>query len=209
MGTECNLRVGHRSTRSAGQEGIALFYLAAMMFVLLSLTGLTIDLGRGYIVKANLSKAVDAAALAAARAIGNGQSQATIEANKIFQVNFPTGYMGVTSLQNPPVLSFSVAGDGTNFVDVSSTAVLPTTFMRVAGFSSMTVTSSGQAAKRLVDLSLVIDKSGSIGPAWPQVQSATTQFINYFDEAQDRVALIMYSSNTIVYDPISIPRGYS
>ena len=49
----------------------------------------------------------------------------------------------------------------------------------------------------------MIDKSGSIGSDWPQVQSAATDFVESFDDTQDRIALIMYSSNTVVFDPIN------
>ncbi len=99
--------------------------------------------------------------------------------------------------------------DGSNVIDVSSTAVIDTTFMKVAGFNNMTVRSSGQAARRLVDMSFVIDKSGSIGSDWPQVQSAATDFVESFDDTQDRIALIMYSSNTVVFDPINTSRGFN
>ena len=209
MATQARLCRVDRSGKFRDPRGFALAYLAGMMFVLLALAGLAIDLGRGYQVRAHLSKAVDGAALAAARVIGNGQAGAQAEANKIFNANFPNGYLGVSSVQNPPIMGFAVASDGSNIIDVSSTAVLPTTFMRIAGFNNLTVRSSGQASRRLVDMSLVIDKSGSIGSDWPQVQSAATQFVSYFDQSQDRIALIMYSSNTVVFDPISITRGFS
>jgi Flp pilus assembly protein TadG len=209
MATQVYLGRVDRSEKFRDSKGFALAYLAGMMFVLLALAGLAVDLGRGYQVKAHLSKAVDGAALAAARVIGNGQAGAQAEASKIFNANFPNGYLGVSSVQNPPTMGFSVASDGSNIIDVSSTAVLPTTFMRIAGFANMTVTSSGQASRRLVDMSLVMDKSGSIGSDWPQVQNAATQFISYFDQSQDRIALIMYSSNTVVFDPISISRGFN
>jgi len=198
-----------RRCRARQQRGIALFYLSTLLFVLLAFCGLAVDLGRGYIVKAHLSKAVDGAALAAARYIGDGQSVARAEGNKIFGVNFPNGFLGVSSVQNPPNMNFSTGADGSNVITVDSAAVVPTTFMNIAGFRNMTVSSNSQATRRLVDISFVIDKSGSIGSAWPQVQSAATQFVSYFDQSQDRLALIMYSSDTIVYDPISIPRGFS
>ena len=191
------------------ERGIALFWVASLLFVLLAFSGLAIDLGQGYLVKAHLSKAVDGAALAAARVIGNGQSQATTEANKIFRANFPNGFLGVTSVQYPPSLAFSTGADGSNVIDVSSTAVIDTTFMKVAGFNNMTVSSSAQAARRLVDISLVIDKSGSIGSDWPQVQAAATDFVESFDDTQDRISLIMFSSNTVVFDPINTSRGFN
>ncbi len=110
------------------QRGIALFYLSTVLFVLLTVCGLAVDLGRGYIVKAHLSKAVDGAALAAARYIGDGQSAARAEGNKIFGANFPNGFLGVSSVQNPPNMNFSVDAEGSNVITVESNAVVPTTF---------------------------------------------------------------------------------
>ena len=52
--------------RGQGQRGTAFAYIGIAMFALVGFTGLAVDLGRGYVIKANLSKAVDAAALAAA-----------------------------------------------------------------------------------------------------------------------------------------------
>jgi len=199
-----------RRVKDSNEDGIALFFLAALLFLLLAFAGLAIDLGRGYIVKAHLAKAVDGAALAGARVIGDGQSAARAEANKIFNANFPNGYIGVSSIQNPPNVAFDYGADGSNIVTVSSAAVLPTTFMNIAGFHNMDVTSSGQATKRLVDLALVVDKSGSLGTVWPQVQSAAQQFVNYFDENSDRVSLTVYSTNTTVMDAMRSPsRGFS
>lgn len=198
-----------QSKELRNEKGFVLVYLAGMMFVLLALAGLTIDLGRGYVVHAHLAKSVDGSALAAARVIGSGQAAARAEANKIFNTNFPNGYLGVTTVQNPPTLDFQTTADGSNLINVSSNAVLPTTFMKILGWQQITVTSSGQATRRLVDMSFVIDKSGSIGSDWPAVQSAATQFVSLFDPSQDRIAMIMYSSNTVVFDPISISRGFN
>ena len=113
-------RLMKKSIAHSKDSGIVLFYLAALLFVLLAFSGLAVDLGRAYVVKAHLSKAVDGAALAAARVIGNGQSVAQTEANKIFNTNFPSGFLGVSSVQNPPNLNFQMAADGSNQITVSS-----------------------------------------------------------------------------------------
>ncbi len=49
------------------QDGFVLVYLAVVTTALLLFTGLAVDTGRAYLVKAQLSKAVDGAALGAAR----------------------------------------------------------------------------------------------------------------------------------------------
>ena len=58
----------------SGQKGFVLVYMAATLSALLLFTGLAVDTGRAYVVKAQLSKAVDGAALAAARSLNSGNS---------------------------------------------------------------------------------------------------------------------------------------
>ena len=50
------------------------------------------DTGRAYIVKAQLSKAVDGAALSAARNLNGGNPKG--EAGKVFRANFPAELHG-------------------------------------------------------------------------------------------------------------------
>jgi hypothetical protein len=85
---------------------------------------------------------------------------------------------------------------------------LPTTFMRIANFNDVTVTSMGEAQRRMVDLSLVLDVSGSIGSRWPAVRDATREFINAFDAGADRMALITYGNGARVVVPMQATRGF-
>src|SRR6478736_6690135 len=86
-------------TRLGKEEGFTLVYMAATLTVMLLASGLAVDSGRAYVVKAQLSKAVDGAALAAARALNSGNPRQ--EAIDIFRANFPGGYMGTTSVTDP------------------------------------------------------------------------------------------------------------
>src|SRR5882672_12559017 len=88
----------HRSDLSR-QDGFALIYMAATLTVLLLFTGVAVDSGRAYVVKAQLSKAVDGAALAAARNLNSGNPKG--EAITVFRANFPTGYFGTSSSTDP------------------------------------------------------------------------------------------------------------
>jgi len=82
--------------------------------------------------------------------------------------------------------------------------------MKIAGFNQLTVSSSGQATRRLVDMAFVVDKSGSLNTVWSQVKSAAQQFVSYFDANNDRIALVMFSGNTILMDPINTTgRGFN
>ena len=55
-----------------GEGGFALVYMAVFITFLLIATGLAVDGGRAYVVKAQLTKAVDGAALSAARNLNSG-----------------------------------------------------------------------------------------------------------------------------------------
>src|SRR5439155_1381307 len=192
----------------AREKGMALVYVGIFLVPLLLCTGLAVDLGRGYLVRATLAKAVDAAALAAARNITADTSQAQRAGNNIFNANFPAGYLGVSPEQ--PDIETAVGPDGSYIIHASSKATMPTTFMRVAKFDSLTVAASAQATRRLVDMSFVIDRSGSLigHGAFPVVKQAAKQFVSYFKPTADRIALITFSDNTVVEDAMWSARGF-
>jgi Flp pilus assembly protein TadG len=185
--------------------------MAIVLTLLLLFTGLAIDSGRAYVVKAQLSKAVDGAALGAARLLNSGNPRT--EAVNIFKSNFPAGYMGVSSVTDPtsaPNFFNLTTNDatGVNVITVQASAVLPTTFMQLANFQQVTVGSLGQATRRMVDLSLVLDVSSSIGSQWPTVRDAARIFVDSFDPAHDRVALLTFSNGAMVLDAMPAGRGF-
>src|SRR6266403_1571541 len=190
----------------AREKGMALVYVGIFLVPLLLCTGLAVDFGRGYLVRATLAKAVDAAALAAARNITSDPSQAERVAENIFDVNFPPGFLGVTPSR--PDLTITIGPDGAHVINVSSDATLPTTFMRLARLDSLTVRADAQATRRLVDLSFVIDQSRSLTGALPAVVAAAKDFVSSFDRDSDRIALITFSSSTTVMDQMRSTRGF-
>ena len=194
-----------------GEQGFVLVYMAAVLALLMVTTGLAVDSGRAYLVKAQLTKAVDGAALAAARNLNSGNPRA--EAVQIFKANFPPGYLGTATSPDPTAaanfFASSVnAASGVNTVTVTATATLPTTFMSVANVNTVTVASSGEATRRMVDLSLVLDVSGSIGAQWPAVRDAARTFVNSFDAAHDRLSLVTFSDAAKVLYPMPASRGF-
>jgi Flp pilus assembly protein TadG len=193
------------------EEGFALVYMASLLAVLLIFTGLAVDTGRAYVVKAQLTKAVDGAALAAARNLNSGDPKG--EATRIFNANFPTTYMGISSVTDPTTDPgfYSIATDpasGVNTVTITASAVLPTTFMQLANFTQVTVTSAGQAQRRMVDLSLVLDVSSSIGSKWTAVHDSAVAFVDSFDAAHDRVSLVTFGNGATVIDQMPGSRGF-
>src|SRR5690606_16800944 len=120
-----------------------------------------IDLGRGYVEKMRLARAVDAGALAAARTLRQGEAAAREEAEAVARANRVARGIGdiATSLQ------FSANDRGENTVLFNATRTVPTTFMRVVGIDEMAVRASGLAAVPPLDVVLVLDTSGSLGDA--------------------------------------------
>src|SRR5262245_4850538 len=192
------------------ERGYVLIYLALILTALLLFSGLALDAGRSYVVKAQLSKAVDGAALAAARATGNSESKDN--AIRVFRANFPPGTLGTSVSADPTAAAdffhASVDATGKKIVDVKAAVALPTTFMRLAHFDIVTIRSEAEATRRLVDLSLVLDVSSSIGTKWPTVRDAARSFIEWFDERHDRVSLITFSNGARVLDAMPDTRGF-
>jgi hypothetical protein len=91
---------------------------------------------------------------------------------------------------------------------VSGTAVLPTTFMQLADFHHVTVSSTGEATRRMVDLSLVLDVSSSLGWRWPYIRDAARAFVDAFDPNNDRFALSTFSNGARVLEPMRSGRGF-
>jgi len=200
-----------RGPDRAGEKGVALIYMAVTLTTLLLATGLAVDSGRAYVVKAQLTKAVDGAALGAARHLNSGNPRG--EAEQIFKANFPAGYLGTSSVTDPTTAGdfYTLVTDEVNkvsIITVTASAVLPTTFMRLGNFEQVTVGASGQATRRMVDLSLVLDVSSSIGWRWPYVRDGARMFVDAFDQAHDRMSLTFFGNGARVVDAMPSGRGF-
>ena len=102
------------------------------------------------------------------------------------------------------------AASGVNVVTVTASAILPTTFMSLANINEVTVGSTGEATRRMVDLSLVLDVSSSIGPQWSAVRDAARTFVNSFDANNDRLALLTFGDGATVLNAMPSPsRGFN
>ena len=196
------------------QKGQVLIIVALALPVLIGTVGLAIDSGLGYLIKAKLNAAVDSASIAAARAVTQGTDQATQRAaaqqaaREFFAVNYPTGYLGSTPTFNDPTVTFDM---GKVTVDATATAVVPVTLMRVLRFNLLNVVASGQAVRRDLDMSFVVDTSGSMSSRGSTVRQNAQLFLTKFNVVQDRIALIHFAYGAIVDDQIKKPpnRGFN
>lgn len=193
-------------------RGAIIILMTIALPVLLALAGLAIDSGRAYGVRAKLSAAVDAASLAAAKAVADGEAAGIAAANKYFAANFPSGFM--ESVPSAPTVAFNYSPSGDITVDVTANANMPTSFSRVIGLMDMDIGSNAQTIRRTVDLSFVIDNTtslrlGALGDVTQDVIDRSKDFVSNFNENFDRVALIKYAFGAEVPVGFNAGRGFS
>lgn len=193
----------------ATQQGAVIILLAVSLVALLGFAGLALDSGRAYGVRAQLSAATDAAAIAAARALPDGNTEAErranaqIAANRYFNLNFPQGTRGTTV--GTPATTVQREANGTWRITVDSQATMPNTLMRVLGINDTPVTTRGQTVRVSPDVMMVLDSSGSIGSDMPLLKSAAkTNFVDRFiaGAGGDRLGLVTFAYGSHVNEAI-------
>ncbi|MBV9157683.1 MAG: VWA domain-containing protein, partial [Acidobacteriaceae bacterium] len=181
-----------------------LLFTFLLTFVLLPVIGLAIDGSITYWMKARLSAAVDASALATARGLSVGENLTSQTANAIatgdsyFNANFPPGVMG-TSVQNAggePTITISTGTLNTLVATVSASVNVPLYFLRIMGFKNATLAATGTATRRVTNVILVIDRSYSMqqaGACGTMIASAQN-FVNDFVDGRDTLGLISFQA---------------
>jgi Flp pilus assembly protein TadG len=193
------------NNRKAQRAQIFMLF-AISLPVILGFIGLGIDLGFAFVEHANLSKAVDAAALAAMRNLNQGPAQAKAVASSAFNTNYGKG-LGTDF--SSPVVNIVIGTDANNnsTVNVNATATINTFFLRIlSGFKTLKVSSSAQATRPKLIMSLVLDKSGSmnLNGGAQALPPAVVNFLTYFDNANDQVADVSFASASSVDVPIKM-----
>jgi Flp pilus assembly protein TadG len=170
------------------QRGNVAVIVGAAIIPLIGALGLATDTARGYLVKARLSQALDAAALAGGKVYFSTQRDADIK--KFFGANFPSASTPIydapynaTFMNAKVTLSHPVNGGtpGKENLTLKATATIPTTFMRVLGFDTVTVDASTQVTRAIsaLDVVLSMDMSGSMDGT--KILSARSSALNFID----------------------------
>jgi Flp pilus assembly protein TadG len=198
-----------RRVLSRREKGFVIVTTALMLMFVVPVVGLAIDAGFLYAVKARLSAAVDAAALAAARSLALGQTIAEQEgaararAAAFFAANYPVGMMN----SQTPQINTEIAETGfrTRTVTVTGTVDSPLFFMRmISSAPTTTVGAAGKASRRDVNVILVLDRSGSMNAngGCTALRNAATAFVNLFANQRDRLGMVTYGvAYAISYAP--------
>jgi hypothetical protein len=131
----------------------ALPIVALLAVVLLGMIGLAIDVGRLYIAKAELSRAIDSAALAGVLELPD-VTAAESRATAYLQENIPGA-------------SASFPGNDTNSLRVQGTRTVELSFMGILGFDTFDVKATASAGFGFVpnDSAIILDSTGSMGDA--------------------------------------------
>ncbi|MEZ5366929.1 MAG: VWA domain-containing protein [Bryobacterales bacterium] len=215
----------HSTRKRKGQVLVMIAMLSAMS---LGMAGLAVDLVLAYAVKTFLSTATDAAAMSGMRALERGVSYSDQEGEfgvtqmQFRPANFPNGLLltGNTGRfeQSVHIASQQVGPGATSMFQtdtslapgmqrsrVNAIAEAPTFFMRFFGMNKVTVRSSAYAARRDVNVVVVLDRSASLKNvgAWDDVQNAAIEFIQKFDNNRDRVGLVTFGTGANVDYPLS------
>lgn len=182
-----------RRARITKQRGAVLvLFTLALVGTLLS-AGLAVDLGGAYVSRANLSKAVDAAALTGARYAG--MSDAALK--KMIENMALANYSGESLAKY--TISVEHPGTDTTKVKVSGATKYDTVFARLAGIDQFAMQSAAEAIRYPLDMTIVLDLSGSLdrNGVFDDMQLASTAFLDRFDEKVDQMGLVAFSTTGV------------
>lgn len=176
--------------RLRDQSGSVLIIVSVSMVVLLGMAGLALDMGRGYVTRARLVRAIDAGVLTGARTLRKGQTTAEQQAFAVAAANGFVDGQGGVSLG----IGFSKNAEGEQTVTMSASQPMPTVLMHLLGKDELMISAVSAAAVPPVDLVLVLDQSGSLSTvgAFDELQYAARSFVDYFDDQIDQMGLVSF-----------------
>ncbi|WP_343562724.1 TadE/TadG family type IV pilus assembly protein [Kiloniella sp. b19] len=142
---------------TGNEDGASVVMVAVAMVPMLGMAGLAVDTTRAYMLKSQLSYALDAAGLAGGKELFSDDLNRTI--NTVFKANFPDSYMNAQMLSFNPVVD--AQGES---LTITASVRIETTFLKVIGQDEITVAASTtiQRAVRGMELALVLDTTGSM-----------------------------------------------
>jgi Flp pilus assembly protein TadG len=199
-------------------RGIAVLLTSVSIVGAVSVVGLAVDVGMMYAIKTKLSAAVDAAALAGARQLGQGGGAgASAASTAYFNANMTPGYMMSQNI-NSTVTGPTVVGTTTQMT-VSGQATLPLMFLRMLSFvypsvqNQQVIAYSATAVRQNINMVIVLDRSGSMGRVDPlsatgqtacqEMVAAAEQFTGNYVNGTDNLGLIVFGGSYYAAFPIA------
>lgn len=157
------------------RSAAAALIIGFSMVPLVAGVGLAVDSMRAYLMQSQISKALDAAGLAAGRAAFGPNPE--LDAQEFFNANFRAAELGVT------LAEFNVEVDAAKeFLTLTAGVDLPTTFMRIIGKEKIRVSARTVVHRQVtgLELVLVMDNTGSMrsGGKMDAMKSAAHELID-------------------------------
>ncbi len=194
----------------SNSRGIFAIVTALSVVSLFAFVALGIEVGRWYVVRAELSKSVDAAALIGAKNYSNPFLATEDLMTAVGQANFSPGLLGT---EGSPLITGTKGAEGKVFVEGSTNVLNKITQVvevqaNVADgtYEKTYVTSSGVAQQREVEIMMVLDESGSMSGAMGNLKTAAQSFVDFFEHTDDtdQFGLITFASGVVVERPLGL-----
>ncbi|MGH7798979.1 MAG: VWA domain-containing protein, partial [Candidatus Binatia bacterium] len=208
--------------RKLNQRGSFIIWLTLAFALIGTFIGFALDFGHAYLEKARMARLIDAAAIAAAKAL-KGQpglwpdavraacdSMTMNGAPVVMSGNNCVATQGAQFIATPEPIELEVpGGPPVTAVRISAVEPVPTTFLRFLGwmvpgnYSTINVRAVAEAGpERPVDLVLVLDRSFSMSVRPPGssdnkleiLKDSVNEFLSNSFTANDRIGMVSFSN---------------
>lgn len=179
--------------------GVVAVWFGLVGPVVIGVVGLSVDVSQTYLVRERLSRALDAAALAAAAMNSDDDTVIEQKVNDFIDANYPDDKIGMT-------VDVQVENHADTLY-VNATAELNTSFMKIFGHNTVDVTVDAEVTKEVkaIEVALVMDVTGSMNTNnnIATLRTAATDFVNtMFERVTDhnylKIGLVPFSSSVNV-----------
>ncbi len=188
--------------RKQSEAGAILIALAMFILLLLCFVAFGTEAGRWFLIRAELSKSVDAGALVGAKNLSNPHVDPKTLAEEFCQENFPSGYLGTATTGSA---AFNVQMLPNDKVQVDGRVGAPVILGQLLGVDDVPVRSGGAAQMRPVEVMMVLDRSGSMqGQPMTDLKVAAKSFLDFFAESQDKdkMGLVSFATSVKIERPL-------
>jgi Flp pilus assembly protein TadG len=187
---------------AGNQRGTTLLTFTLLLTALLGFVALAIEVGSWYVTRAELSKAVDAAALAGAANIASPNLNLITLSQDFGDANFAPGYLG-TVASGSGAASYAVTYTN-NTLSVTGSTTVQGLITQLFGIKTFPVSTMGVAEKNHVQIMLVLDCSESMTQAMSNLKTAANGFLEFFtpDQSEDQMGVVTFSTAATVNVPL-------
>lgn len=179
----------HQKDKRSGQ---ILILFTLFLGFLMGFAAIAFDLAYAMVVRTQLVTALDAATIAAIRAVPQGTAVMQQASQRAFDANLPSGRLMTLN----PTLSAPTVTTNAGVISVQFTASVdaPLFFARWFGRDQLVVSARSTSARRDRNVILVLDYSGSVKPVLGDIREAAKVFVDSFSDTSDQVGLVIFST---------------